>query len=234
MRVLLVVTLLTAVDGFSIAPTTRGLSSCALSSRRVTVPQLSEDVDAAAAAVKKAAAKFGKAQADSTATWLDAVVKDGNQAETLLQEQLALFEECLVDDEGDKCKELDAALTTFEAALTEGATEGETKAKANLRKFAQGRAGARVRAAAGKFGPTQKAFAVDWTNEAISAGATSSSLMEQTLKLFDQCEVTEDGKADPKCVALFEALDNLQVALTGEVATPSAEAVGGDADHVRA
>jgi len=38
--------------------------------------------------------------------------------------------------------------------------------------------------------------------------------------------VTEDGKADPKCVALFEALDNLQVALTGSVATPSASAVG--------
>ena len=34
--------------------------------------------------------------------------------------------------------------------------------------------------------------------------------------------MTDDGKPDPKCVALFEALDNLQIALTGSVQTPTA------------
>lgn len=37
-------------------------------------------------------------------------------------------------------------------------------------------------------------------------------------------QVTDDGKPDPKCVALFEALDNLQIALTGSVQTPTAAA----------
>jgi len=195
---------------------------------RFTVPKLAiADVEAAASAVKKVAAKFGKAQADRANAWLDTMVKHDGETptESLLNEQLVLFEECLLDDEGGKCKELDAALTAFESALTEQPTAGETRAKANLRKFAQDRAGARVRAAASKFGTAQKAFATDWTREAVAAGATSSVLMEQTLKLFDQCEVTADGKADPKCVALFEALDNLQIALTGEVSTPAADAV---------
>ena len=58
---------------------------------------------------------------------------------------------------------------------------------------------------------------------------TIAKPMEQTLALFDQCQVTADGKADPKCVALFEALDNLQVAITGEVITPSSSAVIGAA-----
>jgi len=207
--------------------------SCAVTHRRVATPKLevadAVDVDKAAAAVKKAAAKFGKVQADKTNEWLSAVVAsdDGCPTDGLLSEQLILFEECLLDDEGGKCKELDTALTAFGDALAQAPQAGETRAKANLRKFANDRAAARVKAAAAKFGPTQRAFAEDWTKRAITAGGpSSSSLMEETLLLFDKCAVTEDGKADPKCVALFDALDNLQVALTGSVATPSAAAVG--------
>ena len=141
--------------------------------------------------------------------------------------QLVLFEECALEDDGAKCKELDSALTAFEAALATTLAADATKTKANLEKSKKNRAASRVKAAAAKFGSPQKTFADTWTKDALAAGNTSSGkLMEQTLALFDSCEVTEDGKADPKCVALFEALDNLQVALTGELTTPSSEAVG--------
>ena len=207
------------------------LTPCA---RRVTQqPQLAAastdvSVEEAAAAVKAAAKKFGKAQFDAATSWLDAVVSSGEgcPTEDLLAEQLVLFDECMLDDEGDKCKELDAALSAFEASLAEKVPAGSTKTKETLQKSKNNRAAARVRAAASKFGAEQKKFAESWTKEAVAAGSASGSLMEKTLDLFDQCQVTEDGKADPKCVKLFEALDNLQVALVGEVVTPSESTVG--------
>jgi len=197
---------------------------------RTSSPVLeAKDVDKAASAVKKAAAKFGKAQSDSAKAWVDAVVAsdDGCPSEGLLSDQLVLFEECMVDDEGGKCKELDSALTAFEEALAVKLAPGASNTKANLEKSKKNRAAARVRSAAAKFGAPQKAFAETWTRDAVAAGTSSGQLMEQTLALFDSCSVTADGKADPKCVALFDALDNLQVALIGEVATPSSEAVVG-------
>jgi len=219
-------------DAFSLASLPRGSSTSSVTSaRRAGAPRLEAatkeiDLDSAAAAVKKAATKFGKVQADATQAWLDAVIAsdEGCPTTDLLSEQIVLFEECTVNDEGGKCKELDAALTAFEAAVTVPSTAA-TKTKANLEAYAKERAGARVRAAAAKFGPAQKKFAIAWTKEAVEAGATSSSLMSQTLALFDQCSLTEDGKADPKCVALFDAIDNLQIALTGEVVAPSSSAL---------
>ena len=81
-----------------------------------------------------------------------------------------------------------------------------------------------MRAAAGKFGSTQKQVAQDWTAKAILLGTPEDgpSLMEQQLALFGECQVGADGTPDPKCIALYEALDNLQVALTGSVQAPTA------------
>ena len=45
--------------------------------------------------------------------------------------------------------------------------------------------------------------------------------MEQQLSLFGECTVGDDGAPDPKCVALFDALDSLQLALTGKIDQPS-------------
>ena len=200
-------------------------------STRTTTPVLAAatDADKAAAKVKAAAAKFGKVQSDAAKAWVDSVMAsdEGCPTEDLLSSQLILFEECTLDDEGGKCKELDGALSAFEEALSVKLPADATKAKALLEKSKKDRAAARVRAAAAKFGGAQKTFAETWTRSAVAAGASSGSLMEQTLELFDSCQVTADGKADPKCVALFDALDNLQVALIGEVKAPSSEAVVG-------
>ena len=113
---------------------------------------------------------------------------------SLSRPQLVLFEECTLDDDGAKCKELDSALTAFETALATQLSADATKTKANLEKSKKNRAAARVKAAAAKFGGPQKAFAETWTKDALEAGTSSGKLMEQTLALFDSCEVTEDGK----------------------------------------
>ena len=108
--------------------------------------------------------------------------------------QLILFEECLIDDEGGKCKELDASLSAFEAALS--AAPKKASPSQALEDFFGGgsqkeRAAARVRAAAAKFGPTQKQVASDWTKKALVLGAPEDgpTLMEQQLTLFGECQV---------------------------------------------
>ena len=51
------------------------------------------------------------------------VSHDKADAKSLMSTQLALFEECLVDDEDSKCLELDMALTLFEANLGKGSNQ---------------------------------------------------------------------------------------------------------------
>jgi len=185
------------------------------------------EVKAAADAVKKVAAKFGAAQATAAKTWVDAAISsDGCVTSSLVDEQLVLFEECLLDDPGGKCKELDEALTAFETSLTDKA-KPESKMILGFRiggsTSTKERAAARVRSAAAKFGKTQGQVAKDWVDKAVLLGAPEGgpSLMEQQLALFGTCELQDDGSVDPKCVALYEALDNLQVVLTGSVAAPT-------------
>ena len=164
---------------------------------------------AASIRVVEAAASFGDSQGQAAANWVaDALAGAKDDGTVLLEQQLSLFEECLIDDEDGKCKELDSALTAFEGALAEAPEAGSTKTKLRVLQSKKDRAGARVRAAAAKFGPAQKSFAADWTKSALDAGEASDSLMEQTLLLFDQCQVTADGKADPKCVALYRIRDS--------------------------
>ena len=172
---------------------------------RCTTPVLDgkADIKVAAAAVKKAASKFGKIQSDRAGAWVESVINsdDGCPTDSLLNEQLVLFEECLLDDEGGKCKELDAALSAFDATLAVSLPADATNTKKNLEKSKKMRAGARVKAAASKFGTIQKQVAEDWTTKAITIGAPKDgpSLMEQQLLLFGECQLTEDGK--PECVS---------------------------------
>jgi hypothetical protein len=185
--------------------------------------------EAAAEAVKKAAAKFGKTQVDAATKWADAAINEENcPTASLLEEQLTLFEACAVDDPDGKCKELDAALSAFDAALVADPTVKDGQRKGPRFSFSFGgnakeKAAARVRAAASKFGPIQKQVATDFTKKALILGeaADGPSLMDQQVMLFGECAVTDDGKPDPKCVALFQALDDLQLALEGKVVSPS-------------
>ena len=71
-----------------------------------------------------------------------------------------------------------------------------------------------VRAAASKFGPAQKKQADAWLERALKGGAMGASLMEESLALFGECELSEAGsKAPNKCEQLSKAIETLRVAL---------------------
>merc|ERR1719162_469791 len=99
----------------------------------------------AAARVVKAATRFGGAQGEAAAAWVEDATSGGAEISELIEQQLVLFDECMLDDDSGKCKELDAALNALEMRLN---TLSFGSAKLD-------RAAARVRKAARKFGPEQ-------------------------------------------------------------------------------
>ena len=188
------------------------------------------EIAQAALAVKKVASRFGVTQRKAAEAWVEAAVGEGCPTTSLLEEQLQLFNECLLEDEGNKCKELDAALTEFDKALA--SSPKSKKNEPNL-DFIFGskreRSAARVKEAARAFGNVEAQAAREWTAKLLKEGKPaedSPSLMEQQVLIFGECKMTPDGKPDPKCVALYEALDDLQLALTGEVVQPTAVLAG--------
>ena len=103
----------------------------------------------AAIRVVAAANKFGDAQGEAAAQWVMDAMSSRGESEVdcagLLGKQMALFDECLVEESG-KCQELDQALTSLEMQLQEG-DSGPVDALVGL--FGQSkldRASARVRA----------------------------------------------------------------------------------------
>ena len=173
-----------------------------------------------AARVVLAAKQFGGKHAEAAAQWVDSVMSpttlDGNK---LLESQLELFEECIIDDEedgGDKCKELDAALTELEGHLM--AAAATTPVEGTFAVFGQGngnfdRAAARVRAAAEKFGPEQaKAAAVAVAEVREVRAANPVGLLESQESLFGECLLDENG-CSMRCKELQESLDALQASL---------------------
>ena len=182
---------------------------------RVTSVVCSEaTLEAAAERVRAAAAKFGTTQATAASDWVDkALVADPDaplKADSLLSTQLALFEECLLDDEDGKCAELDNALIELESNL------GKAKGIFMQRNQFE-RAGARLKKAAGKFGPEQAKAAATWIRKTRSGEAAKEegSLLEQQVALFGECLLEDGADGSKKCqelegalAALLEALDD--------------------------
>jgi len=167
---------------------------------------------AAAARVIAAAEQFGSAQAEAAAEWIDEAIGAGTDAEDgskLLQKQLVLFEECLVEDEGGSCEELDKALSALEEELVARSNKGEEVVPPS----ASWLAAARVRTAAAKYGPEQKRVAELWLAEVRSKGvANPAGLLEAQTELFGECLVDyDDGPS--RCEELEQALEALQVSL---------------------
>ena len=183
------------------------------------------EIAQAALAVKKVAARFGVTQRKAAEAWVEAAVGEGCPTTSLLEEQLQLFNECLLEDEGNKCKELDAALTEFDKALVSSPKSQQNKLNLDFIFGSQReRSAARVKDAARAFGNVEAQAAKEWTEKLLKEGKPdddSPSLMEQQVLIFGECKLTPDGKPDPKCLALYEALDALQIALTGEVMQPT-------------
>ena len=73
-----------------------------------------------------------------------------------------------------------------------------------------------IRSAASKFGPAQKKQANEWLERALK-GENEASLVEESLALFGECELSEEGSKSPrKCEQLSKALDRLKEALGEE------------------
>jgi len=174
-----------------------------------------DSLEAAGERVRKAASKFGPTQGRAASEWVEKAIGLDPDAprstDSLLSTQLALFEECLLDDDGDKCADLDEALTDLESNL--GKAKGSF-----LQRNRFERAGSRLKAAAGKFGPEQTKAAAMWIRQTRSGEATKAdaSLLEQQVALFGECLVEDGEGGSKKCKDLQEALSALLEALDAE------------------
>jgi len=196
----------------------RSLCQLRLSMGGFESPNLDEPelrVRAAAIRVVAAANKFGEAQGEAAAEWVtDAMSSRFGKVDcaALLGKQMALFEECLLEESG-KCTELDQALTSLELQLQEGES-GPVDSLVGL--FGQSkldRASARVLKAAAKFGADQERIADLWLEDVRERGGAIDplELLEQETLLFSECLADEDGPE--RCKELDEALAALQLSL---------------------
>mmetsp|Transcript_11487 Transcript_11487/g.37766 ORF Transcript_11487/g.37766 Transcript_11487/m.37766 type:complete len:235 (-) Transcript_11487:451-1155(-) len=171
----------------------------------------------AAMRVVAAANKFGSTQGEAAAEWVMEAMSSRSgevDCEELLGKQLALFDECLVEDSAN-CEELDEALSSLEAQLKQGEAGpldifGQSK---------MDRAAARVRTAAAKFGADYGKVAEQWIADVRGSGSEVSpfALLEQQMSLFGEClldvDDEEGGGASERCEELSEALGALQLSL---------------------
>lgn len=77
-------------------------------------------IDRACARVRTAAAKFGPEQENVAALWVAEMRRNESvNPLALLEQQVALFGECLLDDDGgpERCKELNEALGALQVSL---------------------------------------------------------------------------------------------------------------------
>jgi len=196
----------------------RSLCQLRLSMGGFESPNLDEPelrVRAAAIRVVAAANKFGEAQGEAAAEWVtDAMSSRFGKVDcaALLGKQMALFEECLLDEDGGaKCKELDVALAGLEEQLKKDAS-GPVSEFGNAK---LDRAAARVRAAAAKFGPDHRKMADVWMADVrANRKLNPAALLEEQLALFGECLLDYDGDGGPaRCKELEEALAALQAGL---------------------
>lgn len=72
------------------------------------------------------AKRFGPTQGKAAQSWVEEAIKAGDaNGDSLMQMQLTLFEECTLDDESGRCKELTDAI----AALTTAVEDRKNKPK---------------------------------------------------------------------------------------------------------
>jgi len=171
------------------------------------------------------AKRFGVAQGKGAQAWVEQAVKGGDaRTESLVNMQLALFEECSLDDESGKCKQLTAAMEEMVTAVEKRSSSSFYKdgilkpssfsvaiAPTDVQKAAN-----KLRDAASKFGPEQKAVADAWIKKAASGDVSDAgcTLLEEQITLFGECVLSEDGTPS-NCQLLTEALESFQGALEG-------------------
>ena len=182
------------------------------------VKSTEKQVEAAASSLRRAAAKFGPAQREAADEWLAKTMAGGGfSSAALLQQKVLLFEQCTINDDGSSnCLALDEALVDLQGAMA-GLGEVGADSTASAKRLAQGKvnkAALAVRAAATKFGVSEKKVANEWLERALEGRSSPTSLMESTLELFGDCMLPEKGAKMPnKCEELSKALETLRTAL---------------------
>jgi len=196
---------------------------CSLSTtKRAACVLVADPVDAATAKLRKAASRFGGAQKEAAEAWLTKTLASGSFCSSeLLEARTLLFEECLINDDGSSnCQALDEAMVDLQGAMAEldGSGQASTSSAKRLAKNKVNKAAMAVRAAAMRFGVPQKKMANEWLEKTLAGDQSSESLVEQSLMLFGECELSEEGsKAPNKCAELSKAIEALRVAM-GDVA----------------
>mmetsp|Transcript_18113 Transcript_18113/g.36877 ORF Transcript_18113/g.36877 Transcript_18113/m.36877 type:complete len:265 (-) Transcript_18113:208-1002(-) len=171
------------------------------------------------------AKRFGVAQGKAAQAWVEMAIQGGDaRTESLVGMQLALFEECSLDDKSDKCKQLTAAMEDMITAVEKRSSSsfyqnGVLKPSALSLQFgptAVQNAASKLRAAASKFGPDQKAVADAWIKKVASGdlSVARDELLEEQVTLFGECVLSEDGSPS-NCEQLIKALESFQDALEG-------------------
>lgn len=194
------------------------------SSLITSVAKTAEDKALLAASKKvvTVAKRFGVAQGKGAQSWVEQAVKGGDaRTESLVSMQLALFEECSLDDESGRCKQLTAAMEEMVSAVEKRSgssfyKEGILKPSSLTLQFGPTgvqSAATKLRSAAAKFGPEQKAAADAWIKKAAGGDTSNANaLLEEQITLFGECVLSEDGTPS-NCQLLEAALEDFQEAL---------------------
>ena len=168
--------------------------------------------------VTAVAKRFGSAQGKAAQAWVEKAVAEKSVAgESLMEMQLALFDECSVDDESGRCKELSEAIDAMKDAL-EDTSEPDAFAVLTAKTPIQ-EAATKVREAASKFGTEQKDAADAWikmvvlgTDAKTVTPGFRESLLAQKITLFGECLLSEDGTPSD-CEQLEGAITALSEAI---------------------
>jgi len=177
---------------------------------------------AASRRVTLAAQKFGPTQGKAAQKWVAESIEAGNlyedfKTEALMEMQLTLFEECQLDDDSGKCKDLSDAIEELNAAVAVRKKKPKTDEfdfNIAMGSTPTQEAATKLRNAATLFGPEQKAAADAWIKQVIDGDTMSKAtgLLEQQVALFGECVLSEDSTPS-KCQQLDEALAELQQAI---------------------
>ena len=126
--------------------------------------------------------------------------------------------------EAEAAKKKEEEKAARAAKRAEEEAERAAKKKADLTEKAK----TAVNKAGKEFGIGKELFIARWTEEAIVVGDGDwAAMTEEVPDLCDNIGVDKAlfERGDAKCVAMIKALDQLQVAITGELTTPASDLV---------
>ena len=222
-RSLLACVVLVATHAFTLvplAPRTAMLATVKPSRERARLPLRMDAADEKAAKAAAAKAKAAKAKA-AKAKAAAAEEKEGTPEKEAPEEKEAR-------EAKEKAEAEAKAKAEAEAEVAKKKAEEEAARAAKIKATAIQEATTAVNVAGKEFGYGKDLFVERWTEEAIAVGDGNwAALTEEVSDLCDNIGIVKAllEREDAKALGMIKALDQLQVALTGELATPASDLV---------